>query len=74
MNFQKSGHCFDPLQNIGNVFWDTFRNSKPEITKGESASAAEITNNLRYLYTNVRRLFHNLKQITGVNYAAVFVS
>lgn len=34
--FQEPGRSFDPLQNIGNVFFETFRVSKPDITKEES--------------------------------------
>ena len=38
--FQEPGRSFDPLQNIGSVFLETFRNSEPEITKEESAKRA----------------------------------
>lgn len=34
--FQEPGRSFDPLQNMGKVFWETFRNSRPDITKEES--------------------------------------
>lgn len=34
--FQEPGRSFDPLQNMGKVFWETFRNSQPDITKEES--------------------------------------
>ncbi|WP_439647428.1 ABC transporter ATP-binding protein [Brucepastera parasyntrophica] len=37
MIFQEPGRSYDPLQNIGSVFFETFRNSDPGITK----SAAE---------------------------------
>jgi peptide/nickel transport system permease protein len=40
MIFQEPGRSFDPLQNIGSVFLETFRNSEPEITKEESAKRA----------------------------------
>jgi len=40
MIFQEPGRSFDPLQNIGSVFFETFRNSEPEITKEESAKRA----------------------------------
>jgi peptide/nickel transport system permease protein len=33
MIFQEPGRSYDPLQNIGSVFLETFRNSEPEITK-----------------------------------------
>ena len=38
--FQEPGRSFDPLQNIGNVFWETFRNLEPNITKEESNKKA----------------------------------
>ena len=34
--FQEPGRSFDPLQNIGKVFWETFRVTQPEITKEEA--------------------------------------
>ena len=40
MIFQEPGRSYDPLQNIGNVFLETFRNSEPDITKEESAKRA----------------------------------
>jgi peptide/nickel transport system permease protein len=40
MIFQEPGRSFDPLQNIGKVFLETFRNSEPEITKEEAAYKA----------------------------------
>ena len=36
MIFQEPGRSFDPLQNIGSVFFETFRNSNPSISKEES--------------------------------------
>lgn len=38
--FQEPGRSFDPLQNIGSVFWETFRNLEPDITKEESNKRA----------------------------------
>ena len=38
--FQEPGRSFDPLQNIENVFWETFRNLEPSITKEESNKKA----------------------------------
>ncbi len=35
--FQEPGRSFDPLQSIGSVFLETFRNSDPKITKEEAA-------------------------------------
>jgi len=34
--FQEPGRSFDPLQNIGKVFWETFRVTEPEIAKEEA--------------------------------------
>jgi oligopeptide/dipeptide ABC transporter ATP-binding protein len=34
--FQEPGRSFDPLQNIGKVFWETFRVTDSEITKEEA--------------------------------------
>ena len=34
--FQEPGRSFDPLQNIGKVFWETFRVTEPEITKEDA--------------------------------------
>ncbi len=36
MIFQEPGRSFDPLQNMGSVFFETFRNSNPKITREES--------------------------------------
>ena len=38
--FQEPGRSFDPLQNIGSVFFETFRNSRPEISRGEADEKA----------------------------------
>jgi peptide/nickel transport system permease protein len=40
MIFQEPGRSYDPLQNIGKVFLETFRNSAPSITKEEAAEKA----------------------------------
>ncbi|WP_461257942.1 dipeptide/oligopeptide/nickel ABC transporter permease/ATP-binding protein [Treponema sp. R80B11-R83G3] len=40
MIFQEPGRSYDPLQNIGGVFFETFRNTEPDITKEESAKRA----------------------------------
>ena len=41
MIFQEPGRSYDPLQNMGSIFYETFRNSQPGITKEESARRAE---------------------------------
>ncbi len=40
MIFQEPGRSFDPLQNMGSVFWETFKNSEPKISREESARRA----------------------------------
>jgi len=40
MIFQEPGRSYDPLQNMGKVFLETFRNSDPEITKEAAAQKA----------------------------------
>ncbi|MCM1322448.1 MAG: ATP-binding cassette domain-containing protein [Bacteroides sp.] len=40
MIFQEQGRSFDPLQSIGSMFFETFRNSDPAITKREAAEKA----------------------------------
>ena len=42
MIFQEPGRSYDPLQNMGNVFWETFRNSEPEIGREESIRRAIV--------------------------------
>ena len=34
--FQEPGRSFDPLQSIGSVFFETFRNSRPDISREEA--------------------------------------
>lgn len=38
--FQEPGRSFDPLQNIGSVFFETFRITEPEITREQSDEKA----------------------------------
>jgi peptide/nickel transport system permease protein len=40
MIFQEPGRSYDPLQNMGNVFFETFRNSNKLITREESDKRA----------------------------------
>jgi len=43
MIFQEPGRSFDPLQNMGSAFLETFRNSEPKIAKEEAfRRAAEL--------------------------------
>ena len=39
--FQEPGRSFDPLQNIGSVFWEAFRVTEPVISKEEAYARAE---------------------------------
>ena len=39
--FQEPGRSFDPLQNIGSVFWEAFRVTEPAITKEAAYARAE---------------------------------
>jgi peptide/nickel transport system permease protein len=39
--FQEPGRSFDPLQNMGSVFFETFRVSEPDIPKPEAYDRAE---------------------------------
>jgi len=41
MIFQEPGRSYDPLQNMGRVFLETFRNSNPSITKEDAAQKAQ---------------------------------
>jgi len=41
MIFQEPGRSYDPLQNMGKVFLETFRNSDPAVTKEDAAKKAE---------------------------------
>ncbi len=38
--FQEPGRSFDPLQNMGSVFFETFRNSNPQISRQDSDKKA----------------------------------
>ena len=39
--FQEPGRSFDPLQNIGSVFWEAFRVTEPAISKEEAYARTE---------------------------------
>jgi peptide/nickel transport system permease protein len=41
MIYQEPGRSYDPLQNMGKVFLETFRNSDPSVTKEAAAQKAE---------------------------------
>jgi peptide/nickel transport system permease protein len=40
MIFQEPGRSYDPLQSMGSVFFETFRNSEPGVTKEEALEKA----------------------------------
>jgi peptide/nickel transport system permease protein len=40
MIYQEPGRSYDPLQNMGNVFWETFRNCEPGIGRAEAMERA----------------------------------
>ena len=42
MIFQEPGRSYDPLQNMGKVFLETFRNSDPSIAKEAAMEKAEV--------------------------------
>ncbi|MHC6204627.1 dipeptide/oligopeptide/nickel ABC transporter permease/ATP-binding protein [Breznakiellaceae bacterium SP9] len=40
MIFQEPGRSYDPLQNMGSVFWETYRNSAPKISRDDALDKA----------------------------------
>ena len=65
MIFQEPGRSYDPLQNIGNVFFETFRNSDPAITKEESAKRACALLEETGLDNGMERLINFPHQFSG---------
>jgi peptide/nickel transport system permease protein len=65
MIFQEPGRSFDPLQNMGSVFLETFRNSEPEITKEESAKRAIALLEETGLDNGAERLINFPHQFSG---------
>jgi peptide/nickel transport system permease protein len=65
MIFQEPGRSFDPLQNMGSVFLETFRNSEPEITKEESAKRAASLLEETGLDNGAERLVNFPHQFSG---------
>jgi peptide/nickel transport system permease protein len=65
MIFQEPGRSYDPLQNIGNVFLETFRNSEPDITKEESAKRASALLEETGLDNGMERLSNFPHQFSG---------
>jgi len=65
MIFQEPGRSYDPLQNIGSVFLETFRNSEPDITKEESAKRAASLLEETGLDNGIERLSNFPHQFSG---------
>jgi peptide/nickel transport system permease protein len=65
MIFQEPGRSYDPLQNIGSVFFETFKNSEPDITKEESAKRAAALLEETGLDNGMERLINFPHQFSG---------
>jgi peptide/nickel transport system permease protein len=65
MIFQEPGRSYDPLQNMGSVFLETFRNSEPEIDKEESAKRAAALLEETGLDNGMERLVNFPHQFSG---------
>ena len=65
MIFQEPGRSYDPLQNMGNVFFETFRNSDSAITKEESAKKAVALLEETGLNNGMERLSNFPHQFSG---------
>ena len=65
MIFQEPGRSYDPLQNMGSVFFETFRNSEPGITKEESAKRAVALLEETGLDNGMERLINFPHQFSG---------
>jgi len=65
MIFQEPGRSYDPLQNMGNVFLETFRNSDPKIDKDESAKRAAALLEETGLDNGMERLSNFPHQFSG---------
>jgi peptide/nickel transport system permease protein len=65
MIFQEPGRSYDPLQNIGGVFFETFKNSEPDITKEESAKRAAALLEETGLDNGMERLSNFPHQFSG---------
>jgi len=65
MIFQEPGRSYDPLQNMGKVFWETFKNSEPNITKEESDNRAAALLEETGLDNGKERLINFPHQFSG---------
>jgi oligopeptide/dipeptide ABC transporter ATP-binding protein len=65
MIFQEPGRSYDPLQNMGKVFLETFRNSDPDITKEAAFDKATVLLNEVGLPNGRERLSNFPHQFSG---------
>jgi peptide/nickel transport system permease protein len=65
MIFQEPGRSYDPLQNIGSVFFETFRNSEDSISREESARRAAALLAETGLDGGIQRLSNFPHQFSG---------
>jgi peptide/nickel transport system permease protein len=65
MIFQEPGRSYDPLQNMGKVFLETFRNSNPGITREEALDKAAVLLNEVGLPNGRERLSNFPHQFSG---------
>jgi len=65
MIFQEPGRSYDPLQNMGSVFRETFRNSDPGISKEEAARKAAALLEETGLNNGAERLVNFPHQFSG---------
>jgi peptide/nickel transport system permease protein len=65
MIFQEPGRSYDPLQSMGSVFYETFRNSFPKITREESDRRAAALLEETGLDNGMERLINYPHQFSG---------
>ena len=65
MIFQEPGRSFDPLQNMEKVFFETFRNSQPDIGREEAREKAAALLNETGLVNGKERLSNFPHQFSG---------
>ena len=65
MIFQEPGRSNDPLQNMGSVFWETFKNSEPGISREESNKRAAALLEETGLDNSAERLVNFPHQFSG---------
>jgi len=65
MIFQEPGRSYDPLQNMGGVFWETFKNSEPDISKEDAQRRAAALLEETGLDNGMERLSNFPHQFSG---------